>query len=122
MFTAVRFRLSSTGLRRCYATFNLLPSEPMAVKPTTSEISSGSLSSRNLEVAVRQLHQDGLVVVEDAIPHQLLDHLNHKMVSDARYLQSLGDKGPFNFNQGNLQQDAPPVADFFHPAIFASML
>jgi hypothetical protein len=42
------------------------------------------------------------------------------MVEDARVLQSMGDNGPFNYNQGNLQQDAPPVAEFFYPSIFTS--
>lgn len=68
------------------------------------------------------LHRDGLVVVENAIPHDHLDLLNEKMVQDARMLQARGDDGPFNFNQGNLQQDAPPVAEFFQPSIFTSTL
>jgi len=85
-----------------------------------SELTSGQLSARNLELAVRVLHLDGLVVVENAIPVAELDKLNEKMVQDARYLQSLGAKGPFNYNQGNLQQDAPPIAEFFKPSIFMS--
>lgn len=79
-----------------------------------------SLAPRNLELAVRSLHADGLVVVEDVVPHKDLDALNEKMVKDARYLQSLGEKGPFNYNQGNLQQDPPPVAEYFYKSIFTS--
>lgn len=121
MFAIARCRLPGLTARRSYATLGNLPSEPVSVKPSRSEVSMGSLDSRNLEIAIRRLHQDGLVVVEDVVPHHLLDHLNTKMVSDARYLQGLGEKGPFNYNQGNLQQDAPPVGEFFHPAIFTSM-
>ncbi|KAJ9632027.1 hypothetical protein H2203_000428 [Taxawa tesnikishii (nom. ined.)] len=40
------------------------------------------------------------------------------MVSDARTLQAKGKDGPFNYNIGNLQQDAPPVLSYFHPSIF----
>lgn len=79
------------------------------------------LAPRNLELAVRHLHADGLVVVEDVVPHKDLDALNEKMVKDARYLQSLGEKGPFNYNLGNLQQDPPPVAEYFYKSIFTSM-
>ncbi|KAF4817933.1 Kanamycin B dioxygenase [Colletotrichum siamense] len=78
------------------------------------------LAPRNLELAVRHLHADGLVVVEDVVPHKDLDALNEKMVKDARYLQSLGEKGPFNYNLGNLQQDPPPVAEYFYKSIFTN--
>lgn len=81
---------------------------------------NNSLAPRNLELAARSLHVDGLVVVEDVVPHRDLDALNEKMVKDARYLQSLGAKGPFNYNQGNLQQDPPPVAEYFYKSIFTS--
>lgn len=99
-----------------------LSNEPAVIKPSAAEIKNKTLSSRNLEIAVRHLHADGLVVVEDAVPHADLDALNAKMVPDARYLQSLGENGPFNYNQGNLQQDPPPVAEYFFPSIFTSTL
>lgn len=94
--------------------------QPAVVRPSPAEISSSRLNDRNLEIAVRHVHQDGLVVVEDVVPHDHLDYLNEKMVEDARALQARGDKGPFNYNQGNLQQDAPPVAKYFLPSIFTS--
>lgn len=90
------------------------------IQPSVSEIQNLSLDDRNLEKAVRHLHQDGLVVVEDVIPHEHLDILNTKMVQDALELQARGDKGPFNYNRGNIQQDAPPVAQYFFPSIFTS--
>jgi hypothetical protein len=67
------------------------------------------------------MHIDGLVVVEDVVPHHDIDLLNKKMIEDAQVLQARGDKGPFNYNKGNIQQDAPPVAEFFKPSIFTSM-
>lgn len=60
-------------------------------------------------------------MVEDIVPHDLIDLLNEKMVQDARTLQARGEDGPFNYNQGNLQLDAPPVAEYFWPSIFTSM-
>jgi hypothetical protein len=68
------------------------------------------------------MHRDGLVVVEDVVPHQDIDILNKKMIEDAHTLQARGDKGPFNYNKGNIQQDAPPVAEYFLPSIFTSKL
>ncbi|KXH36644.1 phytanoyl-CoA dioxygenase family protein [Colletotrichum simmondsii] len=97
-----------------------LPTTPATIHPSQSELLNARLSSRNLELAVRHLHRDGLVVVADVVPHTDLDALNAKMVQDALYLQSLGDKGPFNYNLGNLQQDPPPVAEYFYKSIFTS--
>lgn len=93
---------------------------PAVVRPSPSEVRSKSLDERNLEIAVRHLHKDGLVVINDVVSHDDIDHLNAKMVADARILQARGDKGPFNYNQGNLQQDAPPVSKYFSPSIFCS--
>jgi hypothetical protein len=66
------------------------------------------------------MHRDGLVVVEDVVPHEDIDILNKKMIEDAHTLQARGDKGPFNYNKGNIQQDAPPVSEYFSPSIFTS--
>lgn len=96
--------------------------QPLVVRPSAEETRSNRLSERNLEIAVRGVHLDGLVVVEDVIPHKDLDHLNTKMIEDARILQARGEDGPFNYNVGNLQQDAPPYAEYFYPSIFTSAL
>ena len=93
---------------------------PFVIKPSKDEISRSTLNARNVEAAVRHLHQDGLVVINDVVPHEQIDYLNTKMVEDARTLQARGKDGPFNYNQGNLQQDAPPVKDYFFPSIFMS--
>ncbi|KXH39337.1 phytanoyl-CoA dioxygenase family protein [Colletotrichum salicis] len=97
-----------------------LPTTPATIRPSQSELLNARLSRQNLELAIRHLHRDGLVVVADVIPHADLDALNAKMVQDALYLRSLGDKGPFNYNLGNLQQDPPPVAEYFYKSIFTS--
>lgn len=94
----------------------------MIIVPSAKEVQNEALDARNLEKAVRHVHRDGLVVINDVVPHAHLDHLNNRMVQDARVLQPRGKDGPFNYNQGNLQQDAPPVAEFFQPSIFTSKL
>ncbi|KAF9877613.1 phytanoyl- dioxygenase [Colletotrichum karsti] len=106
--------------QKTLASLTRLPTHPAIIRPSAAEVRDNFLAPRNLELAVRHLYSDGLVVVEDVVPHEDLDALNEKMVKDARYLQSLGDKGPFNYNLGNLQQDPPPVAEFFHKSIFTN--
>ncbi|KAF5581724.1 phytanoyl dioxygenase [Fusarium pseudocircinatum] len=96
------------------------PPQVGVVRPSAQEVKNWSLDSRNLEKAMRHMHRDGLVVVEDVVPHEDIDILNKKMIGDARTLQAWGDKGPFNYNKGNIQQDAPPVSEYFSPSIFTN--
>ncbi|CAG8941674.1 unnamed protein product [Penicillium salamii] len=104
-------RLSSTQLGK-------LTSHPTSIRPSEIEIKQTRLSPQNLEVAIRSLHRDGLVVVENVIPHKDLDSLNSKMVEDAYHLRSKKGNSPFNYNPGNIQQDAPPVKQYFDSSIF----
>ncbi|KAI9732734.1 MAG: hypothetical protein M1818_007468 [Claussenomyces sp. TS43310] len=91
---------------------------PVAVRVSGEELEAGKLSQRNLETAMRALHHDGLVVLEDIFNHANLDHLNERMVADARKLKALEDKSPYNFVRGNLQQNPPPTIEYFHKDIF----
>ncbi|KAI1373240.1 hypothetical protein F4677DRAFT_225146 [Hypoxylon crocopeplum] len=119
----LRCRGASIGGHRAFASLTQhgrLRNTPTIVKASSPEVQKGFLEARNLEKAVGALHRDGLVVVEDVIPHESLDQLNKKMVQDARALQARGEDGPFNYNTGNLQQDAPPVAEYFSPSIFTN--
>ncbi|KNB11570.1 hypothetical protein FOXG_11424 [Fusarium oxysporum f. sp. lycopersici 4287] len=96
------------------------PPQVGVVRPSAQEVKNWTLDSRNLEKSVRHMHRDGLVVVEDVVPHEDIDILNKKMIEDAHTLQARGDKGPFNYNKGNIQQDAPPVSEYFSPSIFTN--
>ena len=97
-----------------------MSSLPTSIRPSRDEIKNKRLTPQNLEVAIRSLYHDGLVVVEDAIPHEALDCLNAKMVEDAYALQSKKENSPYNYNPGNIQQDPPPVRDYFDTDIFLS--
>jgi len=111
-------RLSTLHRQIGIASARHLSTLPHIVKVSPAERNNGSLTDQNLELANRALHHDGLVVLEDVIAHSKLDFLNEKMVEDARYLQSLGDKGPYNYNKSNIQQDPPPSKTYFDREIF----
>jgi hypothetical protein len=112
--------LGRCQIRSLSAQIGKLTSHPTSIRPSRDEIKHERLSDQNLEVAIRSLYQDGLVVIENVIPHDCLDRLNKKMVEDAYYLQSKKENRPFNYNPGNIQQDAPPVREYFEPRIFMS--
>jgi hypothetical protein len=96
-----------------------LSSTPISILPTTAELKHRSLSQRNLEIAIRALSRDGLVVLEDMVDHAVLDRLNKKMVQDAYELQARKDS-PFNYNKGNIQQDPPMTERWFSNDIYIS--
>jgi hypothetical protein len=77
-----------------------LSSLPVIVHASPEEISDGRLTWKNLELAVRALHRDGLVVLGNVILPSKLDKLNKKMVEDALILQSRGENSPYNYNKG----------------------
>jgi hypothetical protein len=96
-----------------------LPSVPISIQPSSSELEDGALSQKNLEIATRALHRDGLVVLEDLVPHEILDKLNKKMVEDAYKLQGKKDS-PFNYHKGNIQQDPLLTEELFFEEVFVS--
>lgn len=99
-FISFPLRLVSTTTRRAVSTpsFNSA-SFPHIVQVSPEENSSGTLTRKNLELANRALHHDGLVVLENAISHAKLDVLDKKMVQDALMLASAGEDSPYNYNK-----------------------
>ncbi|KAF2645554.1 phytanoyl-CoA dioxygenase family protein [Massarina eburnea CBS 473.64] len=96
-----------------------LLSTPITITPSSSEIKNRALNQKSLEIATRALARDGLVVIEDLVPHSVLDSLNEKMVKDAYELQNREDS-PFNYHRGNIQQDPLMTKDFFFEDIFTN--
>ncbi|KAF1965334.1 phytanoyl-CoA dioxygenase family protein [Bimuria novae-zelandiae CBS 107.79] len=96
-----------------------LPSTPISIKPSATEIQNGALSQQNLEIATRALRRDGLVVLEDLIQHSTLDKLNKKMVEDTYELRSRKDS-PFNYHKGNIQQDPLLTKEYFFEEVFTN--
>ncbi|KAG9230252.1 hypothetical protein BJ875DRAFT_162296 [Amylocarpus encephaloides] len=99
-----------------------LSSFPISVEVSSQELADQELQWRNLEIATRALHRDGLVVLEDVIPHSKIDTLNRKMIDDAGTLQAMGDKGPYNYNRGNIQQDPPLTTEHYESSIIMNAL
>lgn len=56
---------------------------PVTVPVTEEEVAAKKLCWRNVELATRAPHRDGLVVLQDVIAHSKLDALNKIMVQDA---------------------------------------
>jgi hypothetical protein len=89
-------RSFSTTVRKAGTVSSL----PKIINVSPDEKAQGLLTNKNLELANRALHHDGLVVLENAISHDKLDFLNQKMVEDAKMLQAKGEDSPYNYNKG----------------------
>ena len=76
--------------------------EPISINPTRFEVKTGKFSPQNLEIAIRALREDGLIVVENVFGHMRLNKLNERMVNDAYELQARKENSPYNYNRGNI--------------------
>lgn len=91
-----------------------------SIRPSRDEIVNMRLSQRSIQAALEALRADGIVVVEDVVNKEAIDKLNSHMEKDTHTLMARGEKGPFNYNLGNLQQSPPYDPDLFSPSIFVN--
>ncbi|GAA5991732.1 hypothetical protein JCM11641_004846 [Rhodosporidiobolus odoratus] len=108
--------------RRGLATAATYSTSIASIRPTAAEREAKRLTQRNLQTALEALHRDGMVVLEDVVDHGALDKMNKRMLEDTAKLVNLGDKGPFNYNRGNIQQDPPVEPSTFDASIFVNPL
>lgn len=102
-------RCIKVSIRRCTRSYaqlavnqhrQSLPSIPISIKLSAQELAVNRLTWKNLQIVIRAIHRDGLVVIEDVIDHPTLDALNREMMEDCVILQSRGENSPYNYNKG----------------------
>ncbi|KAI7968251.1 hypothetical protein EIK77_010421 [Talaromyces pinophilus] len=73
---------------------------------TPHELSTKTLTSHNLQAAITALHNDGIVILNNAVETTHLDKLNARMVSEAQtlYAKSTTHRN-FGPTTGNIQQE-----------------
>ncbi|HET6743581.1 MAG TPA: hypothetical protein VFH76_31795, partial [Kribbella sp.] len=82
-----------------------------------SDRQAGGLAPERLQAALDALRTDGMVVLADVVDLDHLDALHERLISDLALLRSRPD-APYNWTQGNIQQDPPP----FEPYLFEDVL
>lgn len=88
-----------------------------------AEWASGGLSPAKLQCLARSFARDGAVVLENCLPHAVLDALSRRMDSDAAHQLAESkwkERGP-NGAGGHLQQGPPRHAPYVHREIVANM-
>lgn len=81
-------------------------SEPKLIELSPEELRTKKIGSHNLQAAVEALHQDGLVVLKNAVDVDHLDKLNARMVPEAKELcERPSTHRNFGQTTGNIQQE-----------------
>lgn len=76
------------------------------IELTAEELSTRKIGSHNLQAAVEALHQDGIVVLKNAVDPAHLDQLNARMVPEAKELYARpSTHRNFGNSTGNIQQE-----------------
>lgn len=90
---------------------------------STAERLEGRLTPDHLSRAITAIAEEGLVVLEQAIPAEPLDKLKVRMDEDTRRLRAFHDAHSGNpRTHGQLQQGPPPTAEFVFPEVSANPL
>lgn len=92
----------------------------MEITLSREERSAEALSPAHLDQAVAAVRDEGFVVLEDIIAHDLLDQLRERMDQDSQRLIAAERWGGAGGLPGHLQQGPPPFAPFVHRDIVAN--
>ncbi|KAL3477444.1 hypothetical protein BJX99DRAFT_269853 [Aspergillus californicus] len=95
--------------------------QPTLITLSPTELSSTKISSHNLQAAIEALHQDGLVVLANAVSTEHLDKLNERMVPEAKtlYARSSTHRN-FGSKTGNIQQEPVLEKEFVFQDVVAN--
>ncbi|OTB07258.1 hypothetical protein M426DRAFT_8985 [Hypoxylon sp. CI-4A] len=90
---------------------------------TKEERQSKQLSPANLQSGLIEFHQNGLVVLQNAIGLPAIDHIRDQMLQDIpNNLASPRAHYNHGKNHGNISQTPPLLKDFLHEDIYANHL
>jgi len=65
-----------------------LPDIPVIIRLSNEERDSGVMSDHDLYDAVEAFFNDGFVVLENAVPDDMIDGLNQRMIEDMERLMA----------------------------------
>ena len=92
----------------------------MEITVQPEELASGKLTDAHVEQAVKAIHVDGYVVLENVIHHDHLDMLRERMDADSQILINAEKWGGAGRLIGHLQQGPPPYSPYIFRDIVAN--
>ncbi|KAL3417346.1 phytanoyl-dioxygenase family protein [Phlyctema vagabunda] len=95
--------------------------QPEVIVISKREFLCKTTSLKTIQKALEAFHRDGIVILQDAISHESLDHLHSQMTRDAEVLASSANPH-FNHDKAarNLSQQLPLTREYLHENIWAN--
>lgn len=92
----------------------------MEITVQPKELAAGKLTEAHVEQALKAIHVDGYVVLENVVNHDHLDILRERMDADSQILINKEKWGGAGRLIGHLQQGPPPYAPYIFRDIVAN--
>ncbi|KAH7355969.1 hypothetical protein BKA66DRAFT_429111 [Pyrenochaeta sp. MPI-SDFR-AT-0127] len=93
------------------------------IRVSEQERKDARLSQRNVRSGVEQFHNNGLVILENAVELRSADHLLQRMLQDFHsHRQSSNLRWNQGRNSGNISQPLPSLPEYLHKDIWANRL
>lgn len=117
MFPTLRRAVLSHGLR------SKPKLEISQIWVSEEERNAARLSHQNIQKGLHEFHQNGFVILENAVGHHSIEHIHHRMLQDfskCRRSSSIRwNQGP---NSGNISQPPPSLPEYLHEDVWANRL
>lgn len=96
---------------------------PVPVRLTSAEYAAQAPSQDTVRTALTRFHQDGIVIIENAVDHSMLDHIRKRMLQDLpRNLASPNVHYNHGTRHGNVSQSPPLLARYVHEAVWVNRI
>lgn len=117
MFPTFRRAGSSHGLR------SKPKLEISRIWVSEEERNAAQLSRRNIQNSLDEFHQNGFVILENAVGRHSIEHIHHRMLQDfGKYRKSSSIRWNQGQNSGNISQPPPSLPEYLHEDIWANRL
>lgn len=117
MFPTFRRAGSSHGLR------SKPKLEISRIWVSEEERNAAQLSRRNIQNSLDEFHQNGFVILENAVGRHSIEHVHHRMLQDfGKYRKSSSIRWNQGQNSGNISQPPPSLPEYLHEDIWANRL
>ena len=90
----------------------------LKIRPSGQEIADRALSNTHLVEVVAAVEAEGFCVLQQVVPHRVLDGLQTRMAADTvQLLEFLEANGGNPRARGHLQQGPPPYPEYVFPEV-----
>lgn len=113
-------------LRRAISSHGLKPkprSEISRIFVSEEERNAARLSRRNIQKGLQEFHQNGFVILENAVRRRSIEHIHHRMLRDFdSHCKTRSIRWNQGRNSGNISQSLPSLPEYLHEDIWANRL